>query len=53
MDMDGNYRGHKNHKKPYKYLRHTGRRQKRKNIKDNRGAIKGRVAMENSSEIVA
>lgn len=33
-------------------LRHTGRRQKRYNIKDNRGAIKGRVGIDKRPQVV-
>ena len=39
-------------KKLYRHLRHTGRRQKRSNIKDKRGAIKGRVGIEKRPEVV-
>ena len=38
-----NHRDHRLYKQLHKDLRHNGRRQKRVNIKDNRGAIKQRV----------
>lgn len=38
-----NHRDHRLYKQLHKDLRHNGRRQKRGNIKDNRGAIKQRV----------
>ena len=40
------------YKRLYKDLRHTGRRQKRSNAKDNRGAITGRVGIEQRPEVV-
>ena len=43
---------HRDYKNSYKNLRHSGRRQKRKNIKDNRGAITGRVSIEQRPEVV-
>jgi len=52
MAKHSNHRDHKEYKKLYKQLRHTGRRQKRGNIKDNRGAIKGRVSIEDRPEVV-
>lgn len=36
----------------HKYLRHTGRRQKRGNLKDNRGAIRQRVSIEHRPKVV-
>lgn len=47
-----NHRKHSEYKKLYRHLRHTGRRQKRSNIKDKRGAIKGRVGIEKRPEVV-
>ncbi|MCL4166589.1 UNVERIFIED_CONTAM: hypothetical protein GTU68_001585 [Idotea baltica] len=47
-----NHRNHKQYKLLYKYLRHTGRRQKRMNIKDNRGVIINRVPIDKRPEIV-
>ena len=47
---------HKNHiqyKNLYKYLRHTGRRQKRGNLIDNRGAIIQRVSIEHRPKVVS
>jgi len=40
-----NHRRHREYKGLHKHLRHQGRRQKRGNIKDNRGAITGRVGI--------
>jgi len=40
-----NHRKHKQYKNINKYLKHNGRRQKRKNIKDNRGAITRRTSI--------
>ncbi|KKK95808.1 hypothetical protein LCGC14_2669100, partial [marine sediment metagenome] len=40
-----NHRRHRGYKGLHKHLRHQGRRQKRGNIQDNRGAITGRVAI--------
>lgn len=40
-----NHRRHRGYKGLYRYLRHTGRRQKRGNIRGNRGAITGRVGI--------
>jgi IS30 family transposase len=48
-----NHRDHREHKRLYEHLRHTGRRQKRSNAQDNRGAIKGRVSIEERPEVVA
>ena len=47
-----NHGGHKDYKGLYKHLRHTGRRQKRNNVKDRRGAIKGRIGMEERPRVV-
>lgn len=47
-----NHRNHKAYKHLHKYLRHNGRRQKRGNIKDNRGAITQRVDIEQRPEVV-
>lgn len=47
-----NHRKHKAYKNLHKYLRHTGRRQKRGNVKDNRGAITQRVAIEHRPKVV-
>ena len=43
---------HRGYKGLHKHLRHQGRRQKRGNIKDNRGAITGRVGIEERPQIV-
>lgn len=47
-----NHRNHEAYKRLYKDLRHTGRRQKRGNVKDNRGVITGRVRIEHRPEVV-
>lgn len=47
------HRKHRNYKNLHKHLRHTGRRQKRSNLKDNRGAILKRVPIEQRPEVVA
>lgn len=47
-----NHRKHSSYKKLYKHLRHTGRRQKRNNIKDKRGAITGRVGIDERPKVV-
>ncbi|TYC09225.1 IS30 family transposase [Bizionia gelidisalsuginis] len=47
-----NHRKHSSYKKLHKHLRHTGRRQKRSNIKDKRGAITGRVGIDKRPKIV-
>jgi IS30 family transposase len=47
-----NHRKHSVYKQLYKHLRHTGRRQKRNNTKDKRGAIKGRVGIDKRPEVV-
>ena len=44
---------HRKHRSYNKYLRHTGRRQKRGNTKDNRGVITQRVSIEHRPEVVA
>jgi IS30 family transposase len=48
-----NHREHSEYKDLHKHLRHNGRRQKRKNVKDNRGAITGRVGIEARPEVVS
>ncbi|MGB5941909.1 MAG: IS30 family transposase, partial [Leeuwenhoekiella sp.] len=53
MAKHSNHRDHKSYKKPYRHLRHTGRRQKRGNVRDNRGAIKHRVGIEDRPDVVA
>lgn len=47
------HRTHIQYKNLHKYLRHTGRRQKRGNLKDNRGAITQRVSIEQRPKVVA
>lgn len=47
------HRDHSVYQGLYKHLRHTGRRQKRKNVKDNRGSIKGRVGIDERPEVVS
>lgn len=47
-----NHRKHKRYKNLYKHLRHTGRRQKRNNVKDKRGAITGRVGIDKRPQVV-
>lgn len=47
-----NHRKHRPYKKLHMYLKHTGRRQKRKNTKDNRGAIIGRVPISERPKVV-
>ncbi|MBZ9628244.1 helix-turn-helix domain-containing protein [Psychroflexus sp. CAK1W] len=47
-----NHRNHKAYKHLHKHLSHNGRRQKRGNIKDNRGAITQRVDIEQHPEVV-
>ena len=47
-----NHRDHKDYKKLYKHLRHTGRRQKRNNKQDRRGAITGRIGIDERPEVV-
>jgi len=46
------HRKHKEYKNLHKHLRHNGRRQKRSNLKDNRGAIQRRVSIEQRPAIV-
>ncbi|WP_180272309.1 helix-turn-helix domain-containing protein, partial [Maribacter sp. 4U21] len=46
------HRKHKAYKGLHKHLRHTGRRQKRSNLKDNRGAIIKRVPIEQRPAVV-
>jgi IS30 family transposase len=47
-----NHAEHRPYKKLYKHLRHTGRRQKRNNIKDKRGVITGRVGIDKRPSVV-
>lgn len=47
-----NHRDHSDYKTLYKHLRHTGRRQKRNNKKDRRGAIIGRVGINERPKVV-
>ena len=47
------HRDHIQYKDLHKHLRHTGRRQKRGNLKDNRGAIMQRTSIEYRPEVVA
>jgi IS30 family transposase len=47
-----NHREHRVYRRLYRHLRHTGRRQKRNNVKDRRGAIKGRVGIEERPVVV-
>jgi IS30 family transposase len=47
-----NHTKHREYKDIHKHLRHNGRRQKRKNQKDNRGAITGRVSIEQRPSVV-
>lgn len=46
------HRKHREYKQLYKHLRHNGRRQKRGNLKDNRGAITQRVGIDQRPEVV-
>jgi len=52
MAKHSNHRDHRDYKKLYKHLRHRGRRQKRNNIKDRRGAITGRIGIEERPKVV-
>ena len=47
-----NHRDHAAHKGLYKDPKHNGRRQKRGNVKDNRGVIKGRTGIEHRPGVV-
>jgi IS30 family transposase len=47
-----NHGDNDSYKELYKHLRHNGRRQKRNNIKDKRGAIIGRVGIDKRPKIV-
>jgi len=47
-----NHIKHKPYKRLYEYLKHNGRRQKRKNTKDNRGAITQRVPISERPKVV-
>ncbi|QJP33935.1 IS30 family transposase [Nonlabens sp. Ci31] len=53
MAKYSNHKDHKDYKRLYKHLRHTGRRQKRNNIKDRRGAIIGRIGIDKRPKVVA
>ncbi len=46
------HRKHASYKNLHKYLKHTGRRQKRRNLKDNRGSITQRVSIEQRPKVV-
>lgn len=46
------HRKHKEYKNLHKHLRHTGRRQKRSNLKDNRGAILKRTPIDQRPAVV-
>ncbi len=48
-----NHRDHRPYKKLYRDLRHTGRRQKRSNSNDSRGAIKHRVDIGQRPDVVS
>ena len=52
MAKHSNHRDHSDYKSLYKHLRHTGRRQKRNNAKDRRGAIKGRIGIDKRPRVV-
>lgn len=52
MAKHSNHKDHADYKKLYKHLRHTGRRQKRNNKKDRRGAITGRVGIDQRPKVV-
>ena len=47
------HRTHMQYKNLHKYLRHTGRRRKRGNLKDNRDAIVERVSIEHRPKVMA
>jgi IS30 family transposase len=47
-----NHSKHRPYKKLYTYLKHIGRRQKRKNTKDNRGVVIGRVPISEGPKVV-
>ena len=47
-----NHRDHAAYKRLYKDPKHNGRRQKRSNVKDNRGVITGRTGIEHHPEVV-
>ena len=46
------HRKNKKYTTIYKYLKHNGRRKKRKNIQDNRGAIVGRIPISQRPKVV-
>lgn len=48
-----NHKKHAKYKSLHKHLRHNGRRQKRNNIKDNRGAIRGRIGIQYRPDVVS
>ena len=52
MAKHSNHRDYAPYKRLYKDLRHSGRRQKRSNVKDNRGVITGRIGIENRPDVV-
>ena len=52
MEKHSNHRDHSDYKSLHKHLRHTGRRQKRNNVKDRRGAIKVRIGIDKRPEVV-
>ncbi|MGE0930845.1 IS30 family transposase [Peijinzhouia sedimentorum] len=52
MAKHSNHRDHVGYKMLYKDLRHTGRRQKRSNLKDKRGVLTGRVGIEHRPDVV-
>lgn len=49
---NSNHRLHADYKNLFKHLRHSGRRQKRNNIKDKRGVITGRVGIKERPKVV-
>jgi len=53
MAKYSNHRKHILYKNLHKHLKHTGRRQKRGNLKDNRGAITQRVSIEHRPDVVS
>lgn len=52
MCKHSNHRENKAYKDLYKYLRYTGRRQKRNQAKDKRGSIKHRVSIEKRPKVI-
>jgi IS30 family transposase len=51
MAKHSNHKDHLEYKNLYKHLRHTGRRQKRNNIKDRRGTIAGRIGIDERPKV--